>query len=215
MATQPKMWERLRQHHGAETRERFLRRLANELGRRGGPGRLPEGRQGLRVQVPARPTFGRRAGSTRRRGGCTRRTCSPSCGSFGTARRRGGAWTWRSSSTGSRSSRRNSRIPSPGRAWGDAIRQYRHDRDPREPLLAHRRCLAHFAVDPELVYVTTRLEGGKTRFLPFNRGRFGGAGNPPVPPDARRLRHGIPVARGLGAEQRPSISSASSFTRSR
>jgi type I restriction enzyme R subunit len=37
----------------------------------------------------------------------------------------------------------------------DAIRQYKTDRDPREPLLAYGRCLAHFAVDPDLVYVTT------------------------------------------------------------
>ena len=42
--------------------------------------------------------------------------------------------------------------------------------------------LVHFAVDPDLVYVTTHLAGPKTRFLPFNRGKFGGAGNPPVPP---------------------------------
>ena len=64
----------------------------------------------------------------------------------------------------------------------DAIRQYRTGRDPREPLLAYGRCLAHFAVDPDLVYVTTHLAGPRTRFLPFNQGRFGGAGNPPVPP---------------------------------
>ena len=37
-------------------------------------------------------------------------------------------------------------------------------------------------MDPDLVYVTTRLAGPETRFLPFNRGKFGGAGNPPVPP---------------------------------
>jgi type I restriction enzyme R subunit len=60
-----------------------------------------------------------------------------------------------------------------------AIRQYQVDRDPKEPLLAFRRCLAHFAVDPDLVYVTTKLEGLKTRFLPFNQGYNGGAGNPP------------------------------------
>ena len=59
------------------------------------------------------------------------------------------------------------------------IRQYKTDRDPREPLFAYGRCLAHFAVDPDLVYVTTYLAGQNTRFLPFNRGRFGGAGNPP------------------------------------
>src|SRR5437867_2891103 len=64
----------------------------------------------------------------------------------------------------------------------DAIRQYKTNRDPREPLLAHGRCLAHFAVDPDLVYVTTQLAGPQTRFLPFNRGKFGGAGHPPVPP---------------------------------
>ena len=34
-------------------------------------------------------------------------------------------------------------------------------------MLAPGRCLAHFAVDPELVYVTTRLAGPQTRFLPF------------------------------------------------
>ena len=71
----------------------------------------------------------------------------------------------------------------------DAIRQYREDRDPREPLFAYARCLAHFAVDPEQVFVTTCLAGPKTRFLPFNRGRFGGAGNPPVPP----TRDGFPT----------------------
>ena len=67
-------------------------------------------------------------------------------------------------------------------AFEDAIRQYRTGRDPREPLLAYGRCLAHFAVDTELVYVATHLAGPKTQFLPFNQGRFGGAGNPPVPP---------------------------------
>ena len=49
-------------------------------------------------------------------------------------------------------------------------------------MLASGRCLAHFAVDPDLIYVTTRLAGPETRFLPFNRGKFGGAGNPPVSP---------------------------------
>ena len=72
--------------------------------------------------------------------------------------------------------------PLTGQTVADAIRQYRIDRDPREPLLAPGRCLAHFAVDPELIYVTTRLAGPETRFLPFNRGKFGGAGNEPVSP---------------------------------
>ncbi len=44
-----------------------------------------------------------------------------------------------------------------------------------------RRALVHFAVDPNLVEMTTRLEGLKTRFLPFNRGDAGGKGNAPDP----------------------------------
>ncbi|GAB2594258.1 type I restriction endonuclease subunit R [Paractinoplanes abujensis] len=64
----------------------------------------------------------------------------------------------------------------------DAKEQYRKDRDPRE-LLFSRRILVHFAVDPDLVFVTTKLAGDSTRFLPFNTGSegpgvSGGAGNP-------------------------------------
>ena len=62
----------------------------------------------------------------------------------------------------------------------DAIRQYRSDRDPREPIFEFkRRILAHFAVDTDAVFMTTRLAGPATHFLPFNRGNDGGAGNPP------------------------------------
>ncbi|MEK6815426.1 MAG: RNA-binding domain-containing protein, partial [Nitrospirota bacterium] len=72
--------------------------------------------------------------------------------------------------------------PLTGQDVEDAIRQYKTNRDPREPLFRYGRCLAHFAVDPDLVYVTTQFAGPRTRFLPFNQGKFGGAGNPPVPP---------------------------------
>lgn len=64
----------------------------------------------------------------------------------------------------------------------DAIRQYRRDRDPREPIFEFkRRILAHFAVATDAVFMTTRLAGPATHFLPFNRGDNGGAGNPPDP----------------------------------
>jgi len=61
-----------------------------------------------------------------------------------------------------------------------AIRQYRNDRDPRNVTLA-RRALVHFALDPDSVAMTTRLEGPSTRFLPFNLGHNLGKGNPPNP----------------------------------
>lgn len=59
-----------------------------------------------------------------------------------------------------------------------AIEQYR-GRNPRHALFRFkRRALVHFAVDPDLVYMATKLEREKTYFLPFNRGANGGAGNP-------------------------------------
>ena len=72
--------------------------------------------------------------------------------------------------------------PLTGQTVEDARRQYRRDRDPREPIFAFRcRALVHFAVDTESVLMTTRLAGDATRFLPFDRGADGGAGNPPDP----------------------------------
>lgn len=62
-----------------------------------------------------------------------------------------------------------------------AIRQYKEDRKPgkNRPLLAPGRALVHFAVSNDLVYMTTKLQGGDTVFLPFNRGNDGHEGNPP------------------------------------
>ncbi len=57
-----------------------------------------------------------------------------------------------------------------GQVVTDAEKQYRTDRDPREPLLQFKRCLVHFAVGNEKVSMTTRLQGGNTRFFPFNKG---------------------------------------------
>lgn len=58
------------------------------------------------------------------------------------------------------------------------IKQYKSDRDPRQPLLNFGRCLVHFAVDTDEVYMTTKLCGQKTFFLPFNKGNKHGKGNP-------------------------------------
>ena len=72
--------------------------------------------------------------------------------------------------------------PLTGQTVEDARRQYKHDRDPREPIFEFkRRTLVHFAVDTESVLMTTRLAGTATHFLPFNKGCDGGAGNPPDP----------------------------------
>lgn len=76
----------------------------------------------------------------------------------------------------------------------DAVNQYKKDRLPKdaktrelEPLLQFKtRALVHFAVSTDEVFMTTRLAGSDTKFLPFNLGipdgQGGrGAGNPPAP----------------------------------
>ena len=58
--------------------------------------------------------------------------------------------------------------------------QYKKDRNPKETLLQYGRCLAHFTMDKDEVFFTTRLCGDKTYFMPFNKGlpNGQGAGNP-------------------------------------
>lgn len=71
--------------------------------------------------------------------------------------------------------------PLTGQRAADAVTQYQRDRDGRDLLFAFKqRALVHFAVDPDAVWMTTRLKGRETAFLPFNRGFEHGAGNPPV-----------------------------------
>ena len=59
--------------------------------------------------------------------------------------------------------------------------QYKYKRDITQPLLNFGRCLVHFAVDTDEVYMTTKLNGAGTFFLPFNLGHNFGKGNPPNP----------------------------------
>ena len=71
--------------------------------------------------------------------------------------------------------------PLTGQRAADAMRQYENERDERDLLFAFKkRALVHFAVDPDEVWMTTRLMGKETDFLPFNRGNSHGAGNRPV-----------------------------------
>ena len=63
----------------------------------------------------------------------------------------------------------------------DGQKQYKSvERNPKEPLLQYGRCLAHFTLDKDEVFFTTKLNLGKTFFMPFNKGLANGqgAGNP-------------------------------------
>ena len=72
--------------------------------------------------------------------------------------------------------------PMTGQTWQNAVHQYRHDRDQNEFLFSFKkRALVHFAVDTDEIYMTTKLLGESTEFLPFNKGNNNGAGNPENP----------------------------------
>lgn len=75
-----------------------------------------------------------------------------------------------------------------GQDTANAIEQYKLDRASKDPIFAFgQRVLVHFAVDLSNVFMTTRLEGEDTYFLPFNQGsngagKVGSKGNP-INPD--------------------------------
>jgi hypothetical protein len=181
LATQPKEWKKLKEHHGADVRDRFLARLSSEIGKRG---TLDVLRKGIKDS------------------GCAFRLVffppssglNPELGKLHAANLFSVVRQVKYSEKNEKSLDMGLLLnglpiftaelknPLNGQTVTDAIKQYKFDRDPREPIFAFGRCLAHFAVDPDLVYVTTHLREGKSRFLPFNKGKFGGAGNPPKSP---------------------------------
>jgi type I restriction enzyme R subunit len=189
LATQPREWKKLEQHHGAAIKEEFLRRLASEIERRGALDVLRNGIKdsGCKFRLAYfRPATGLNEETRRLHAAnlfaivrqlrySTKNENSLDLGLF---------------LNGIPIFTTELKNPLNAQDVEDAIRQYKSHRDSREPLLSYGRCLAHFAVDPDLVYVTTHLQGVRTRFLPFNRGKFGGAGNPPVSP----TRSGYPTA---------------------
>jgi len=181
LATQPKTWDRLKQHYGDEVKARFLRRLANEIERRGTLDVLRNGMKdrGCKFELAYfKPSSGLNEELRelyRANQFCVIRQLhysEKSDKSLDLALFLNGLPIFTA----------ELKNPLTGQTVENAMWQYKNDRDPREPLLGYGRCLAHFAVDPNLVYVTTHLRGEKTSFLPFNRGWDRGAGNPPVPP---------------------------------
>lgn len=61
------------------------------------------------------------------------------------------------------------------------VNQYKYKRDNTQPLLNFGRCIVHFAIDTDEIYMTTKLDGANTFFLPFNIGDNFGKGNPTNP----------------------------------
>ena len=181
IATQPKSWKRLQSLRGADYRERFLDHLALQLKRRGVVDVLRNGIKdhGIKFHLAYfRPSSRLNEEAARLH----------KANLFAVVRQL--RYTPKSDRSLDLAITLNGmpvftaelKNPLTGQDVQDAVAQYRKDRNPGDALLAPGRCIAHFAVDPNLVYVTTRLAGAATRFRPFNQGRDGGSGNPPVAP---------------------------------
>lgn len=178
-ATQPEEWKKLKQQHGAEVSEKFLKRLTDEISRRGV---LDVLRKGVRDY------------------GCTFELFYPMPATkMNEEYRRLYNGNLFSVMRQVYFSERNNKsvdmvlflnglpiitlelkdqLSGAGYTVHDAIKQYKYDRDSKELLFTFKRTLVHFSVDEDLVYMTTKIEGPRTSFLPFNKGRDGGAGNP-------------------------------------
>jgi type I restriction enzyme R subunit len=183
-ATQPKEWDKLKRLHGhagdaKEAKDHLLKRLASEVDQRGTLDVLRKGIKldGCRFQLAYfHPASGlNEAMQKLYQGNLFAEVRQLAYGAFGA--KDGKTLDLALFLNGLPIFTAELKNPLNRQNVQDAIWQYRNNRDPRERLFAFGRCLAHFAVDPDLVYVTTHLQGAKTRFLPFNQGRGGGAGN--------------------------------------
>ena len=169
LATQPKEWARLKQHYGADVKPRFLGRLSREIARRGALDVLRNGVRdsGCKFRLAYfRPASGLNEELQRLHG----------ANLFAVARQLHFGETTEQSLdlalflNGIPIFTAELKNPLTGQDVSDAIRQYREDRIRASRSSVNARCLAHFAVDPDQVFVATQLRGPKTRFLPFNQG---------------------------------------------
>ena len=183
-ATQAEQWSKLVQLHGqSEGRSKFLNRLQRELDRRGSLDVLRRGATDLGVKL--RLAYFKPAASY-----------GPDLVQLYGANRLSVSRQIPLLAAGGRSKTvdlvlfvngipvvtAELKNPTTGQTYRNAIKQYRTDRNPKDPLFAYpTRALVHFAVDPDEVHMTTKLALSRTRFLPFNKGRDGGAGNPDNP----------------------------------
>ena len=184
LATQPKGWGRLKEHYGEDVKKRFLQRLAHEIERRGTLDVLRNGIKdaGCKFKLAY---FKPASGLNEELRELYRANQFSVIRQLHYSARNENSLDLALFLNGIPIFTAELKNPLNGQNVEDAMKQYQTDRDPREPLFSYGRCLAHLAVDPNLVYVTTHLRGQKTRFLPFNRGWDRGAGNPPVSPTQR------------------------------
>lgn len=179
--TQPQQWERLERIHGAKAGEKFCKRVARELDRRGVVEVLRRGVEDLGVrfrlvffapgsdlnELLAEKYWANRMTVVRQLQYSTKNSNSVDTVLF---------------VNGIPVVTMELKNQLTGQTYRDAVDQYKRSRPASEVLFGlNRRAVVHFAVDTDEAWMTTKLAGMDTVFLPFNRGFENGAGNPPVP----------------------------------
>ncbi len=180
-ATQPKIWEKLKQQHGeAFVKERFLKRLVKEIENRGTLDVLRKGVTDLGCKFDL-AYFKPETKLNEEHKRLYNANILSVARQLKYSLKNENSIDLTIFLNGLPIITAELKNPLKGQDVQNAIKQYKYDRDPKEPLFAFGRCLAHFAVDTDLVFMTTHLNGGKTNFLPFNKGNNKGAGNPENP----------------------------------
>ncbi|MDP1646193.1 MAG: type I restriction endonuclease [Thiobacillus sp.] len=195
-ATQPKAWETLTKNHGAQAGETLLTRLRDQLDQRGTLDVLRHGIELLGLKAPLKlaefkpalainPDILARHAANRLRVVRQLRYSLHNENSIDLGLFLNGLPV----ATAELKTDFTQSI-------GDAIDQYRFDRNPKpkgqaaEPLLSFPNgALVHFAVSNSEVHMVTKLAGPATVFLPFNLGNEGAAGNPVNPQGGHRTAY--------------------------
>jgi len=179
-ATQAKQWEKLKAQHGEQVKERFLKRLAKEIETRGTLDVMRRGVTDLGCHFDL-AYFRPETTMNEEHARLYKANIISVVRQLKYSQQNENCIDLVLFVNGLPVITAELKNPLKGQNVQNAIWQYRNDRDPKEPLLAFKRCLAHFAVDTDLALMTTRLRGKGTEFLPFNKGDKKGAGNPANP----------------------------------
>ena len=177
-ATQIKPWEKLKEQHGTQVKERFVKRLVNEIKAKGTLHVLRKGIDDVGCHFDL-AYFKPETSLNKEHQLLYNGNIFSVVRQLKYSEKNGSSLDVALFLNGLPIFTLELKNPAKGQTVENAIQQYRKNRDPREPLLTFKKCLAHFALDTDLVYMTTKLRGTSTLFLPFNKGHNSGSGNPP------------------------------------
>lgn len=176
--SQPKLWEKIAAIHGAETENRVIQRLYKELDLRGSLDVLRNGftDYGVRFHMAFfQPASGLNPDAVE----LYQKNCLKVYRQVYYSTKNKNSVDVLLSINGIPVATLELKNQFTGQNVGNALKQYASTRDNRETLFAFKkRTLVHFAVDQDEVFMTTKLDGTKTYWLPFNKGYNNGKGNP-------------------------------------